>query len=542
MKWIGKKQSKSERSSVKKPINETILPSDILSIEKEIEHAALTLGETGYFYSIPNSNNLWISKSLCEIFEIPVSESIPLSKVENLLSGEDKAKFNDIFKFTAQNTIKSNTFNIKIISGSEIKETKTLHIKTSKLSANQANIIFGWVQNISAYEKQVKDILREKQKAEEADQLKTTFLANISHEIRTPMNSILGFSELLNINSFSPDKQENFVHIIKSEAKNLLNLIDDIAEYTKLEYGQIEISKTPCNLNLILNELNLYFSQQKSKTDKEGIDLELVLPDGNGISTYTDSGRLQQILINILTSILQNNDKGTIQIGYEITEENKVQFFIRESGNMLSKDDKAIDYKPFSKIEETLKNKDKTDLGLVITKSIVRLLGGKIWITTEEEKGSTIFFTIPLESVPEIDINTILEKETSVSDYNWRDKVVLVVEDEDVNARFLEALIEETQAQVLIAGGGQQAIELVKSISKIDMILMDIRMPEMNGYEATRRIREFNPTIPIIAQTAFALGNETEKCMQVGCNDLVIKPIEVEELLTKMNRLFTEHT
>ena len=381
-------------------------------------------------------------------------------------------------------------------------------------------------------------MLRAKEKAEDSDKLKNIYLSNISREIRIPMNSIVGFSELLNIDSITPEEKIEYIKIIKLQSNLLLKLIDDIAEVARLEAGDVKISKSPCNLNLLLNELLGIASQHKMIHKKENLDLSLNIPDKKGIVTYTDSGRLQQVLTNLISNAIKFTEKGYIEFGYG-EKENSIEFYVKDTGIGLNKDEQRQIFDRFKYDEEIITRKyEGSGLGLTIAKGIVRLLGGKIWIDSEPGQGTTIFFTIPLEEVPMENIEKAISEEHASFEFNWKGKVILVVEDDDVNFKFVETILLENQAQVLRANNGLQAVELCQSINKIDLILMDIKMPEMDGFEATRKIRSLNKQIPIIAQTAFALQEDREKCLEAGCDEHVTKPIDIKDLMLKINHCF----
>ncbi|NJK87175.1 MAG: response regulator [Bacteroidales bacterium] len=361
-------------------------------------------------------------------------------------------------------------------------------------------------------------------------------MTNISHEIRLPMNSIVGFAELINIGNISAESRKEYIRIIKQQSNQLLKFIDDISEFAKFESGAIKINKTPCNLNLLLNELLIYFNQQKKLQKKEHIELNVSIPDKKGIVIYTDTGRLHQLFSNILDNAIKFTEKGHVNFGYS-EKDGKIEFFVKDTGIGLTKEEQKFVFDRFKTHEETITRKyEGGGLGLTIARGIAKLLGGKIWIDSEPGKGSAFYFNIPFEPAPDEKAN-LIEEEQVVNVYNWKGKIMLVVEDDEVNYKFIETVLSENQAKVLRAENGLQAIELCKTINRLDIILMDIKMPKMDGFEATRQIRKINKSIPIIAQTAYATEEDRDNCLAVGCNDQVAKPINIEELLLKINRL-----
>ncbi|MBN1951956.1 MAG: response regulator [Bacteroidales bacterium] len=388
--------------------------------------------------------------------------------------------------------------------------------------------------------KQLKDLQRNLDRSEESDRIKTNFLLNISHNIRTPMNSILGFAELLSHTDPEPIRRKEYLQVIKKQSKTLLQLIDNIAEIAKYESGILTVTKTPVNINLLLNDIIKEIDELRSASRKEHVAVRLKTPSSKGIEVYTDGGRLHQVLIYLVNHSLRYTTDGYIEIGYTQPEENRIEFYLRDTSPTVPRDQlrNVFDQFMLPDKSESGRYDDETGLGLSLAKSIVKLLGGKISAESVENQGLVFHFSLPYEQIP-AQAQQSIDEELMSDQYKWADKVILIVEDEDVNALFLEAVFQETSAQTLNAKNGQQAIELCKSINKIDLILMDLKMPVMNGLMATQEIRKFNPGIPIIAQTALSLEEDRQNCLLAGCNDLISKPIEVEELLNLVSKYFS---
>lgn len=401
-------------------------------------------------------------------------------------------------------------------------------------------LLFGTLKDITRQEKSRRDLIKAREKAEESERYKNILLTNVSHEIRTPMNSIIGFSELLNIGNLAYEKRLEYVRIIKNQGIYLLKMIDDLVELTKIESGKITIRKSPCNIDLLLNELQIVFNQYKVVQNKEHLDIRICYPASRGLILFTDPGRLQQLISNMINNSIKYTEKGWIEFGYELASEQRIVFFVRDTGIGLSRD---LQRRIFGRVaeEDSFQGKPEvSELGLTISKNLVRLLGGRMWVESELGQGSTFFFTVPFEEVPDTFHQITPEEEFVIPSYTWKDKVILVVEDDEVNYKFLEAVLQDTAATILHAGNGIQAVELCKSISKIDLVLMDIKMPEMDGFQATRKIREFNRKVPIIAQTAFVHESEQSKCLEAGCNDQITKPIEIKEFFEKIDKFLKE--
>jgi CheY-like chemotaxis protein len=255
---------------------------------------------------------------------------------------------------------------------------------------------------------------------------------------------------------------------------------------------------------------------------------------------YTDPGRLQQLMTNLIHNAVKFTEKGWIEIGYLPASDQKIEFYVRDTGIGLSREIQKNIFSPFAEEEIQGSKPERSGLGLTISRNLIKLLGGKIWVESEPGQGSTFYFTIPHEEVPETYNSLAPEEESEIPAYTWKDKVILVVEDDVVNFRFLEALLQDKAVQILHASNGLQAVELCRTISKIDLVLMDLKMPEMDGIEATRQIRSFNRKVPIIAQTAFVMENELTRSREAGCDDHITKPIDIKEFLEKVDKFLRE--
>ncbi|MGC9342820.1 MAG: ATP-binding protein, partial [Bacteroidales bacterium] len=394
------------------------------------------------------------------------------------------------------------------------------------------------IDDITEFKRIEKDLFKSRAKLEKADRFKSVFLTNLSHEIRTPMNSILGYGELLSQEGLSQSQIKDYTSVIRAKGNYLLTLIDDVIELARFESGSIEFNYSEFLLLPLLKELYRDFEDRRIRKEKTAISIELEVPEGaDNQSIYTDYGRLQQILSNLLSNALKFTERGKITFGYKLSSKN-FKFFVSDTGQGLSPEDQKRIFNRFETIEETaIKKLSGTGLSLTISKHIVEQMGGKIKVKSELNKGSRFQLNIPIVNASKKKIQLKEEKE-DLTTYNWKDKVILIAEDEDVNYRFLEAILQKTQAQILRAKNGQEAADLCKNINQIDIVLMDIKMPIMNGYDATIDIRKYRSNLPIIAQTAFASQEEIIKCQQVGCDDYITKPIDINILIEKINSQF----
>jgi CheY-like chemotaxis protein len=400
-------------------------------------------------------------------------------------------------------------------------------------------------QVIQELESEIKRLEKELNKTREiasrSDKLRSAFLANMSHAIRTPMNAIIGFSELIGMESIKSDTKRDYIRIINEKGHQLLFLIDDLIEISKLESGKIELSYTQMNLDEFMNEIYSSILQKKDKAGKGHIEL---IVEKNAQEDFgqilSDPGRIQQVLNNLLANSIRNTNKGSIKFGYSIKDPKTIEFFVFDTGVSLNKEDQKIIFDYFWQFED-IAHQHIADNGLAlsIAKNLVELLGGKIWLNSEINQGNEFYFTLPIEKPGKADEiklpDAIPAAEISVLEPNWKDKVILVVEDDSINYQFIEALFEKTQVQLLHAENGTQALELCKTINKIDLILMDIKLPEKNGYQITKEIKSFR-NIPIVAQTAFPINEVRSKCLDSGCEDVISKPLEIELFFKIINK------
>lgn len=371
------------------------------------------------------------------------------------------------------------------------------------------------------------------QKAIDSDKLKTAFLQNISHEIRTPMNSIIGFSELLKENNSSENEKALYVDMIEKGSGQLLNIVNEVLDISLIETGNITLNKQKVNLNNLIDEV---YALHKPLI-KNGIAYSATkgLSDESSIIS-TDITKVRQVLNNLLDNAIKFTDSGHITFGYSLVN-NKLEFFIEDSGIGIEVDHHDDIFERFRKVgQEESRLYEGVGLGLAICKGNIELLNGKIWIDSAPGEGSKFYFTIPYEPDSEI------EKKISKKTYNTNnldDLTVLVAEDDEINFYYINEIFRGSGAQILHAVNGREAVDMVRENDKIGIVLIDIKMPVMNGYEAIKMIRELRPELPIIAQTAFALSNEMLKAFNAGSNDYISKPFKKEQLLTMVIKHLT---
>ncbi len=378
-----------------------------------------------------------------------------------------------------------------------------------------------------------------KEKSQESDRLKSAFLANMSHEIRTPMNGILGFAGLLKQPNLSGKEQQKYIEIIESSGTRMLNIVNNIVDISKIESGVIEINNKVTNINEQIEFMISFFAPE---IDKKGLRLvySKALPT-NKAYIETDAEKLYGILTNLLKNAIKHTYKGAIEIGYHLKFEgnqNLLEFFITDSGDGIPEDRLSVIFDRFMQADMSNKTSYQgAGLGLSISKAYVEMLGGKIWVESKHGVGSTFRFTIPYnqaeEEVKTKEIVMIDNKDKSIARLK-----VLIVEDDPGMEFLLSETVNEFCSELLIARDGMEALEISKSNPDIDLILMDIRIPKMDGYETTEEIRQFNKDVVIIAQTACAFSSDRDKALEVGCNDYVSKPIDTELFESLMEKHF----
>jgi len=388
------------------------------------------------------------------------------------------------------------------------------------------------------------DLIKAKEKAEQSDKLKSAFLANFSHEIRTPMNAIMGFSQLLTWDSISEIEKNDFVDLIVTNSQHLLNLINEVIDISKIEAGEVVLDFKTCLLNQLFFDLLKQYEDQKMLLKKNNIKF-IVNPEIQklNLSIITDIGKVRQVLINLLENALKYTETGFIEFGYEILNSSKNQevlFYVKDTGIGIEEDAQKYVFDRFRKVENTIdKLYGGAGLGLSISKKLVELLGGRIWVESKIDNGSKFCFTIPYNIYKNEVIKPVNDVVINKIDIvNWNDKLILVAEDEPTNYLFIKKALENTHINLIWAKNGLETYEIFKQNGKVDLILMDIRMPLMDGYEATKKIKQLNKDIPIIAQTAYAFEYEKEEILKAGCNDYISKPFSIRELISVIEKYF----
>ncbi len=377
------------------------------------------------------------------------------------------------------------------------------------------------------------ELIKAKVQAEESDRLKSAFLANMSHEIRTPMSGILGFTELLKEPKLSGEEQQEYIGIIEKSGARMLNIINDIMSISKVESGQMEVSVSESNVNEQNDYIYTFF---KPEAELKGLQFSIKnsLADKDAI-IFTDREKLYAILTNLVKNAIKFTPKGSIEFGYE-KKGNYLEFFVKDSGIGIPKEKQQFIFERFRQGSESLsRNYEGAGLGLSISKAYVEMLGGSIWIDSETGIGSVFYFTLPY-NVGLPDENQLKTKTMEeVAEIHRNPEIsglkILIADDDELSRMLITLAVKKMTKELLTAETGLQALEACQNHSDIDLVIMDVKMPDMDGYEATRQIRKLNTKVVIVIQTAFALSGDREKALEAGCTDYISKPYSIASLV-----------
>ena len=371
------------------------------------------------------------------------------------------------------------------------------------------------------------ELIKAKEKAEESDRLKSAFLQNISHEIRTPMNAIIGFAALLNEPGLDDESRKSYSEIITQSSNQLLTTVIDIIEISNIEAGIFQYEKSEINLNELMDKV---YHKYKPKINGKKIKFSLnkMLPNEEAV-IITDGTKLDQILSNLLSNAFKFTSHGQIDFGYT-PKEKYLLFYVSDTGIGIPENQHSMIFDHFYQVEPPASTLyEGTGLGLSISKAYVGLLGGKIWLRSEPGEGSVFYFTIHYDDASKIK-NSGSKQQKQTQNLNANPKTILIAEDDNNNYVLMKKQLAGLDIKILHASNGVEAVDICRSGQKIDMVLMDIKMPLMDGYEATKQILERSPDIKIIAQTAFS--DDKEKALESGCTGFISKPFDKHHLMS----------
>lgn len=443
-----------------------------------------------------------------------------------------------------QTDLSEERWNIRV---EKLKQNKVMteesYFMTAKGKAYPVEVSMRYIEvnrdiMISCY---IKDI-GERKKAINRDRLKSSFLARMSHDIRTPLNSIVGFSEMVADESVPSEEKKNYISYINKNSNQLLALINDIIDISKIEVGEIIIRNHETNINNIMSELETMYRNSNGIKDNKDIKMlfESTLGEAEA-SLISDSVRIKQVLINLVNNAIKHTKRGYIKVSYIKQDENNLVFSVKDTGIGIPKEKQKIIFDEFKQIiDPNAKSDGGTGLGLAISKNIVKLIGGDIWVESTPGKGSSFFFTIPYKRNTNIELPYIKTTEISEEDIHWNNKNILVVDDEKDVFIIVENMLKDTGAYCIYASSGYNATKICQNNTDIDLILLDIQMPKVNGIKTLEEIRKINPNIPVIANTAYALTEDKDKYLSKGFDNYISKPISKSNLLTILGEYFNE--
>lgn len=400
-------------------------------------------------------------------------------------------------------------------------------------SGNGKKIMLSMAPDITQRKRVMNELVVAKEKAEESERLKTAFLANMSHEIRTPLNGILGFTNLLcEDGNLSLENKKEYAGIISKSAEGLLKIINDILDISRLETGKTGIEQKPFDAAKTLSTIDSIFQKKLADTEKKDVELVLQKPD-MPLILNTDENRLIQIFSNLLDNALRFTPEGSVTFGISQINENRAEFFVADTGVGIPKEKHELIFDRFSQADNSLtRSYGGTGLGLSIVKKLLELMGSEISLESEPGKGACFRFQLPVVSDEENEKQSITEKSTGKIKFN--NTKMLIVEDNLASQIYFRQILKNRTNDLYFATSGKEALEIFET-RKPDVILMDIGLPDMNGLEVVRKIRETDRQTIIIAQTAYAMAEDKQKALEAGCDDYIAKPVKSTELLEKIN-------
>lgn len=392
-------------------------------------------------------------------------------------------------------------------------------------------------------DERTRELILSKEKAEESDRLKSSFLANLSHEIRTPLNAIIGFSGILSDSELTEEERESYNLIIRRSSDTLLNLINDVIDFSKIEAGFIEVNFADIPVSKIVSQVQDIFNleDKKQHTGTEG-DINFIVNVPTGFMEtflHTDEIRLMQIIGNLINNAIKFTPKGIIEFGCNDSVPGKwIKFYVRDTGIGIKKENQTIIFQRFRKLEEENNKLYRgAGLGLAISSELINLLGGHISVESEPGAGSIFSITVPVKKTTN-EISKTPEPRHKSLYPDFSGKNILVVEDDTSNYIYLNKVLRKMGSNVIRALNGIQAVSIAETNPNLHVILMDIKMPGMDGIQALQAIRKSNNPVPVIAQTAYALTDEVTKLKEAGFDNYLAKPIKTVDLFHVLESVF----
>lgn len=418
------------------------------------------------------------------------------------------------------------------------KDNTPIYVRESAKAISDSNgktlYYDGTIENITERKRIDLELLESKEKAEESDRLKTAFMNNISHEIRTPLNAILGFAPFVIEPNISQEEKEMFLNTLNVSGERLLNTVNDYMDISLIVSNSMEVHSKLVDISLLFSKL---YESFKKPCILKNLELKLSLPnDGETYSIKTDEELLHKILSHLVDNAVKFTTKGYVELGFSLNknlQSNEIEMFVKDSGQGIANDSQKLIFDVF--MQENISNTrahEGSGLGLSIAKGLTKLLGGNIRLESVENEGTTVFVTLPfVESVSSEKTETALH-----NNIKKKLQTILIAEDDDLNYLYFETILKGRFSKILWAKNGQEAVDLCHKHPEIDLVLMDIKMPVMNGIEATQQIKSFRKDLPIIAVTAFALAGDEHRFLEAGCDDYISKPFAAKKLIELVSK------
>ncbi|WP_166964966.1 hybrid sensor histidine kinase/response regulator [Yeosuana marina] len=489
------------------------------------------------FWLRTTSEMIYVSPSFEKIWGVRVDELYKNPEIlTDKIHPEDKPNVQEIIQSKEFKDKGLFDYQYRIIQPNN--QVRWINTKTFPIIDDSGKIVkrVGIARDITERFQNLQELVDAMKKAEQSDRLKSAFLANMSHEIRTPMNGILGFAGLLKEPNLSGEKQQEYIQIIEKSGVRMLNIINDIISISKIESGQMNLNISESNIN---DQIEYVYTFFKPEIEEKGMRflIKNSLPLGKAI-IKTDREKLFAIFTNLVKNAIKYTERGSIELGCNKKDE-YLEFYVKDSGIGIDKDRQKAIFERFIQADISDKHAYQgAGLGLSISKAYIEMLGGKLWVESEKGFGSTFYFTIPYTSELKKQAISAIETYNDQTDNQIKNLKILIVEDDETSDLLISIMLTKMSRKILNARNGIEAIELCRNNPDIDLILMDIKMPTMDGYETTQQIRLFNEDVIIIAQTAFGLTGDRENAIAAGCNAYISKPIVKEELMLLLQQYF----
>lgn len=482
------------------------------------------------------TEEFWGSDEGKRIYNLDLEQKeFPADEVMSLLAEKDRERVNRaMIDLVNENKPYDIIFEITPKNTKQKKIIRSIAEMQTDESGNPLKVT-GILHDITLQKTIEKQLIEAKEKAEEADKLKSAFLANMSHEIRTPMNGILGFTELLKNPELTGEQQRKFIEIIHKSGNRMLETVNAIIDISRIETGQTEMKIAETNVNKEIETLYNFFLPEAEKKGLQ-LSLEKLLSEENS-HWFTDISKFNSIFTNLVKNALKYTDEGTIDIGCEV-KNGQLYCYVKDTGIGIPEDRQSAVFNRFEQADiADTRAFEGSGLGLAIAKAYVEMIGGKIGVNSEESKGSEFWFTVPEQ--PGKQENEIDDGKSEIMEKSAPKKLkIIIAEDDEISAEFLSVLLKNTASEIFWAKSGKETVELCRKHPGADLVLMDIKMPEGNGYDALKEIRKFDNNVRIIAQTANALAGDREKILDSGFDEYVSKPVRKKDLMMKIEKLF----